>query len=1022
MFLSDLSIKRPVLTSMVLVALLLFGVLAYLSLNLQLFPDVDFPAVTIQTIYPGAGPQEIETQITKPIEDAVSSIRQIDEIRSYSMEGASFIVMLFDLDKNVDIANQEVKDKVDAILNDLPKDSDRPIIQKFDVTAMPVVEIVLYGDMAMTDLYDFADRRLRDRFSQIEGVADVELTGGQKREIRIQLDNRTVFQNSISLNQLSQILQAQNLDMPGGQFQISSQEYSVRLKGKFENLQTVKDMEVPTAYGVKRIGDIASVTDMGAEVRERTSFFDRIGKTGSDNVVLLSLRKTGEGNTVAIAHQVKKVLPEINSELPAGCQLTLATDNSLFVEAAVEDTLTNIILGIILTALVMLFFLHDFRSTIIVALSMPLSILSTFLLIKASGYTLNLMTLMGLSTAVGILVVNSVVVLENIFRHKQMGVGKREAASKGTSEVVAAVIAATLTNVVVFLPIANMTSIVGTIFKEFALTVVYATMFSLLISFTLTPMMASLILPENSNKENRIAKKLEAMFRSWETRYRKILDDVFKSKKRGRMVILVSVILLLSSFGLATLIGFEFIPSMDEGDISIEVELPLGYNLDETGRLMSQIEQRLVQHQEVKYIISTVGKLSSIDQGTNLALVQVKLIDAAHRKPTTQQMANSFIRELSDIANAQIRISAVSSFGEHGAPVEFDLLGQDTDTLEAYKSRIINRIKETPGLVNLNTSSRAGKPEIAVKPDRRKLADAGLTVYDLAMALRSAVEGVVTTTYRDRGEEYDMRVTMEDASVDSPEKVSNLTVVAPTETYRLSQLCRVEFSQGYSKVLHKDRYRWIQFSASVAPGYVLGNVTSEINNRLTDLKLPSGYKLNWAGDIKIMKETNVDMMRTFLLALVLTYMLLAAILESLTQPLIILGTVPLAFIGVFLGMAITGLSMNSISMMSIVMLLGIVVNNAILQLDYTNLLVREEKKDVKTALLEACPAKLKPIIMSSTAVILGMLPMAMGLGSAGREIRQPMGVVAIGGLLVSTILALVVIPVLYNLTIKSKRT
>jgi HAE1 family hydrophobic/amphiphilic exporter-1 len=1020
MFLSDLSIKRPVMTSMVLVALLLFGVLAYLALNLQLFPDVDFPAVTVQTIYAGAGPLEIEAQITKPIEDAVSSIRQIDEIQSYSMEGLSYVVMIFDLDKDVDLAKQEVKDKVDAILNDLPEDSDRPIIQKFDVAALPIVEILLYGDLKMTELYDIADRRLKDRFSQIEGVADVELTGGQKREIRIELDNRTVFQNSISLAQLSQILEAQNMDMPGGQFQIRSQEYSVRLKGKFENIQSVEDLEVPTAFGIKRISDIASVTDVGAEVRERTSFFDKIGKTGSDNVVLLGLRKTGEGNTVKIAREVKKTLPEINSELPSGCQLTLATDNSLFVEASVNDTLTNILLGIILTALVMLFFLHDFRSTIIVALSMPLSILSTFLLIKASGYTLNLMTLMGLSTAVGILVVNSVVVLENIFRHKQMGGDKKGAASKGTSEIVAAVIAATLTNVVVFLPIANMTSIVGTIFKEFALTVVYATMFSLLMSFTLTPMMASLILPENSNKENGIARKLESMFRSWEIRYRKILEDVFKSKKRGRTVILASAILLFSSFGIASLIGFEFMPSMDEGDIRIEVELPLGYNLGETGQVMGEIEQRVQQHQEVKHIISTVGKLGSTDQGTNLALVQVKLIDAADRKPTTQQMVNSFIRELSDIPNTQIRVAAVSSFGGHGSPVEFDLLGQDTDTLEVYKNQIVNRIKETQGLVNLNTSSRAGKPEISIKPDRKKVADAGLTVFDLAMALRSAVEGVVTTQYRDRGEEYDMRVTMEDASVDSPEKVGNLALVAPTGTYRLSQLCQVEFSEGYSKVLHKDRYRWIQFSASIAPGYVLGNVTSEIDSKIADLKLPSGYRLDWAGDVEIMKETTVDMVRTFLLALILTYMLLAAILESLTQPLIILGTVPLAFIGVFLGMAITGLSMNSISMMSIVMLLGIVVNNAILQMDYANLLIREEKKDVKTALLEACPAKLKPIIMSSTAVILGMLPMAMGLGTAGREIRQPMGVVAIGGLIVSTIMALIVIPVLYNLTVKSK--
>jgi HAE1 family hydrophobic/amphiphilic exporter-1 len=1020
MFLSDLSIKRPVLISMMLAALLLFGVIAYLGLSLQFFPDVDFPAVTVETVYPGAGPQETETQITKPIEDAVSTISRIDEIQSFSMDGASFVVIIFELGKDEDVANQEVKDKVDAILNDLPDESNRPVIQKFEIGDVPVIELVLSGDLEITELYETADKRLKDRFSQIEGVAQVEISGGQEREIRVELDNRIVFQNSISLSQLSQILGAQNLNMPGGHFQQRSQEYSVRLTGEFEDIEAIEELEVPTAYGTKKIADIATVRDLGAEVRERTSFFDNVEKIGSDNVVLLSLYKTAEGNTVRIAESVRETLPQINSELPAGCKLTLATDNSIFTQATIDDTLTNVILGVILTALVMLFFLHDARSTIIVALSMPMSILSTFLLLQVSGYTLNLMTLMGLSTAVGILVVNSVVVLENIFRYKQMGSGSKESASRGTAEVVAAVIAATLTNVVVFLPLANMGGIVGIILKEFALTVVYATMFSLLMSFTLTPMMASLILPEDGKKRNSIAKKLESVFRSWELGYQRLLAVFMEKKSRGILLIAGSFLLLVLSLGVASTIGFEFMAEMDEGDIRIEVELPLGYRLDETAQVTGEIERRLKEHQEVKHIITTMGKFSATDQGTNLALIKVKLIDAGARERTTRQMANLFVRELSDIPNAQIRASALSSAGPGGMPIEFDLLGQDTDQLEVYKEAILDRIRDIDGLVNVNTSSRPGKPEIAVKPDRKKLVDAGLTVFDLATALRSAMQGVVTTQYRDRGEEYDMRVTMEDESVNSPQEVGNITVVAPTGTYRISQLTDIEFSEGYSKILHKDRYKLISFEGGVAEGYALGDIRSKIDRQLKDLELPSGYRLSWSGDVEMLEETTKDMLTTFLLALILTYMLLAAILESLTQPLIILGTVPLALIGVFWSLALTGLTMNTISMMAIVMLLGIVVNNAILLLDYTNLLIRKQGKEVKTALLEACPTKLKPIIMSSTAIILGMLPMASGLGAAGAEVRQPMGVVAIGGLIVSTILALLVIPVLYNLTIKSK--
>ena len=1022
MFLSDLSIKRPIMVSMGLLVFLLFGTLAYFGMSLNLTPDVDIPYVTVQTIYAGAGPKEVETQVTKKIEDAVSSISKIDEMTSYSMESVSFVILKFELDKDVDIANQEVKDKIDAILNDLPDDSDRPIVQKFDIAEEPILDIILSGHLDITQLYDLADKRLKDRFAQLDGVARVDLTGGQEREVRVELDSRTVFQNSISLPQLAQILAAHNLDMPGGNFQKRTQEYSVRLKGEFDAVKTIEELEIPTAYGIKKLGHLAHVRDMGAEVRERTSYFNKENNIRDDNVVLMSLVKNAEGNTVKIARAVYEALPMLEKELPAGCKLTLATDKSIFIESSVNDTLTNIILGILLTGLVLLFFLHDLRSTIIVALSMPMSILSAFLFMQVSGFSLNMMSLMGLSTSVGILVANSIVVIENIFRHKEMGNNKKEAASKGTAEIVVAVVASTLTNIAVFLPIASMSSIVGMFFKEFALTVTYATIFSLVMSFTLTPMLASIILPEHDTKKHRIGEKLERLFHSWEKWYGKILEVLLKNKKRAGLVIVISIVLFIASFPIAGKVGFEFFPMTDEGDINIEVELPIGYNLDETASTLAEIEGRLTQHDEVKQIITTLGTISDINSGTNMAMVKLKLVDVNDRDIASSEAANLYIRELSEIPNASIRVLAVSSMGGGDrAPIQFTLMGQDVDSLEVYKNNITDRVMDIPGLVNLNSSSRAGKPEVTLIPDRQKIADAGLTVYDLAMTLRSAVTGLVTTYFKDQGEEYDIRIMMNEESIDTPEKIGNITVVGPAGAFRLSQLADIEFTEGFSKITHLDKFKSIEFTAASASGVPMGDVVNEIINRTADLQLPDGYKIQWGGMAEEMQTTVKDMLMTFLIALLLTYMLLAAILESLTQPLMILGTVPMALIGVFFAMFITGKTMNVISMMAIVMLLGIVVNNAILLLDYTNILVRQKGKDARTALIEACPTKLKPILMSSIAIILGMLPMAMGLGSAGREIRQPMGIVSIGGLVVSTVLALIVIPALYYLTSKNKK-
>lgn len=1013
MFLSKLSIERPVMVTMGILVFVVFGLLGYIGMPLNLMPDVKLPFVSIQTVYPGAGPREIETQITKKIEDAISTVSQIDYTQSYSMESASIVVIAFELGKNVDIANQEVKDKVDAILREFPANAEKPVVSKFDFSSSPFMDIVMTGNMDGKALYELADTKLKDQLSQISGVAQVSLTGGSKRQIDVRFDDRVIYENQLSLAQLTQIMAAQNMDMPAGNFTRGSQDYSVRLKGEYQNLDELQNADIPTKFGVKKLRQLATVTDGIEDVRTRAVYYNVPRQQVEEDIIRLSITKSSEGNVVNIAKDVQKRLPLLQKEMPAGVKLEVIRDDSEFIQATVSDTLSNIWMGIILTGLILFLFLHDLRSTIIVALSMPISIISTFVFLNAAGFTLNVMSLMGLSTAVGILVTNSVVVLENIFRHKDMGNNRRDAAEIGTAEITVAVMASTLTNIVVFLPIASMTSMIGQFFKEFALTVTFATIFSLITAFTITPMLASRIIPEGKH-DSRFGLKFDAWFAKFSKAYSRFLSFVLKSRKRSLSIIGLSVLVLLGSFALFPMVGMELMPALDQGVLTVSVELPQGYNLEQTGKVLAEIQKRVGKYKEVQHLVTNLGTMGMIDSGTNLASADVKLVDAKKRKLSSAQMANKLTRDLASVPNARIIVSTQSTMGG-GSPVEFFLQGQDNDRLEALKKDVYSKIHSTPGLINLDTSTRSGSSELTLYPNRSKMAEIGATVYDLALALRASVEGMVSTQYREAGNQYDIKLSLNDADVDSPNKIMNLSISIFGQSYLLSQLADVSFAPGINKITHRDKYKSVEFSADVAPDANLGDVVSQVKKRLEEVSLPTGYRVAWGGDAEMLTSTVTDMLRTFILAVLLTYMLLAAILESFAQPLLIMATVPLALIGVVLSLLLTGIAMNIFSMMAIIMLVGIVVNNAILILDYVNV-KRRQGYSAHDALLEAGELKLKPIIMSTLSIVIGMLPMAIGVGSSGKEFRQSMGVVSIGGLIVSTFLTLVIIPAFYYLS------
>jgi HAE1 family hydrophobic/amphiphilic exporter-1 len=985
-------------------------------------PDVEIPFVSIQTVYPGAGPKEVETLITNRVEDAVSTVSQIKRLESYSLDGASIVVVEFELDKDIDVANQEVKDKIDQIANELPDNAHDPIIQKVDFAAMPIVDVVLYGADSR-ELYRLADEELKDRFSQIDGVAKVDILGGQEREIRVTFDNRLVFENMISLPQLIQTLATENVNLPGGYFQRDDQEYTVRVQGEYDAVEAMRDLRVPTPFGLKRLSRVADVRDAGKDVRQRAVYFNADKNIREGNVVKLGVVKAPDGNVVEVADAIKDELPDIEATLPSGVKLDVVNDKSGFTRATFEDTMSNVILGVVFTSIVLLFFLADLRSTIIVALTMPGSIISTFLLLQIADLTLNMMTLMGLSVSVGVLVANSVVVLENIFRHKTMGKDNKSAANTGTSEIAVAVIGATLTNLVVFLPIANMSSIVGMFLRELALAASFATIFSLLYSFTLTPMLASIILPERQ-KPNKLRERLFSMFASWDDAYRRALAWTLKGKLVAWSIIGGAfVVFIVAVVVYGPRLGTEFMPRSDDGKIKIEVELPVGHNLEATAATIREIESRLKEDEDLEQIVVSLGKISDLNTGANVARMDVTMIDAKERDRELGEIIQDFVERLASVPNARVTVDYGSDMGAGGAPIQFSLLGQDVEKLEELKEVAVEKIKNTPGLVNFDNSSRAGKPEITVSPKRELLAETGMSVQMLALTVRAAVEGVESTQYREEGDEYDVTITLEDESVDSPEEIGSIALVAPNGMpYRLSQLANVEFTSGYTKILHRDKYTSIQFTGSPAQGTPLGDVTSEVERRFKSIDLPPGYRFAWGGNVEMMNEMIADMMFAFALAVVLTYMLLAALLESFLQPLFILLTLPLALIGVLAALYHTNVALGISSMMAIIMLIGIVVNNAILIMDYVNILIREKGMSAKEALIEGAPTKLKPIIMSTAAIILGMLPLALGIGAAGSEMRMPLGVVSIGGLIVSAILTLFVIPAFYYVSSSKKES
>ncbi len=1010
-FLARLAVERPVLSSMLVGILVVMGAFAYGSLGVDLLPDVDFPVITATTVYPGAGPEEVETQVTERIEDAVSTISNIEAITSYSRENVSVVVIEFDFSVDADLASIDVKDKVDAIRADFPGQVEPPTIQKLDINAMPILDLALSGPQALEVLSDFAEDVVGERISRVEGVASVTVGGGLEREVEVLVHPDRLRAYGLAISDVAQLVGADNMNVPAGRVTEEMAEYSVRVKGEYATVGEVAELSLLLPSGGRvRLSDVATVRAGFEDQRE-------LSRYQGNPAVTLSVQKASDANTVATADGVMEALEELQSQLPPGAELVVAGDRSDFIRDAIADILSNILIGIGLTVLVLYLFLHSLRGTIIAAVAMPATIVATFLGLQQMGFTLNVMTLMALGITVGVLVTNTIVVLESIYRHLDQGADPQTAARDGTSEVGIAVAASALTNVVVFTPVAFMEGMVGQIFYAFGLTVVFATLMSVFISFTLAPMLAARLLRAMETEKTEqghlgaLWRLVDGGMKSLESSYGGALQWILARPRNGWAVIGATFMAVALAMGSATMVGGEFMPQQDEGIANIALELPPGTPLDRMERVVAGAEALLADIPEATQVLTTVGQggggVLSTGGDVNEAFIQVTLETdlptGVFLPPIRERMAA--------IPDADVTVTVSEGTGSGQSPLQIFVKGPDQERLELLAEDATRRLAAIPGLVDVRNTIQDPRPEMVFHPHRGLLTEYGLTVGQVGGVLRTSIEGATPSVLRQDGEEQDIRVRLAPAARDRAHELENLQVRTPMGMVPVGSLGELREEDGETMILRDEKQRTVQIDAEIGSGSLTELVTL-IQASLDEMELPPGYSYEVGGDFEMFEESVGEMVQALLMAVVLTYIVLGMILESYVHPVTIMLTLPLGAVGAVFALFLTANNLNIFSMMAMIMLVGIVVNNAILILDYAQNL-RSRGQEMVAALLEAGPARLRPIIMTNIAIAVALVPQAVGSG-AGSFYRVPMAVVTIGGVLVAALFTLFLIPVIYQ--------
>ena len=1015
MSLSALSVRRPVFVLMLVSALMVLGLVSYVRLPVELFPNVQFPFVSVTVLYPGAGPDEVQRLIAEPLEEQLSSLPNVRQVRTLATEGQVFTGVEFALGTNVDTAAADVRQRVDIAKVRFPRDAEEPIVAKFDFAAEPVLNIGLSGARSPRELRRLADDIVKPRFERVAGVAAVNVSGGLVREIRVEVDQERLRAYGLTMGQVEEALRAENVNVPGGRVTERTREFLVRLVGQFTSLEEIADLRIARpGGGLVRLGDVAVVRDLQRDPTQYTRL------NGRDSVGL-TVQKQAGANTVAVADGVRRAIAELQRTLPGDVTFGIAQDQSLFIRSSVADVQGNLVLGAILVAIVVFLFLHNVRSTAIIALTMPTAIVATALPLYFSGFTINVMSLLGMAVAVGVLVDNAIVVTENINRHLELDPTPQDAAREGAREIELAVLASALTNVAVFVPIAFTRGIVGQFFRQFGLTVVFANLLSVFIAFTLTPMLSSRWLRRREKSRTRLGR----FFDRWDVAYDRLalryqgalawcLRHRFATLGAATVAFVASLALVASP-----LIGKEFFPVSDTGEFRIRIEMPVGSSLAVADAAARRAEEALGRTPEVKTFFTQVGALSQgfgfQTPGSQIAEIAVSLVGKAQRRRSVFEVMEDLRGRLTGVPAAKVKISAASDAGGGQAPIQVEVSGPDPERLQALAAQVEAAVREVPGAINVDNTLAAGKPEIEVRLDRERAARYGLNSAIVGAAIRSAIEGSAVTRYRVGGDEYDITVRARPEDRASVDRLGEIAVGRAPDgvAVRLRDVATMTERRGPASVQRKNRAQFALISADLKDR-PLGAVVADIQRRTDALTLPPGFAITFAGEAEFQAEAFRDLLISLALAILFVYMVMAAQFESLAHPFTILFTIPLAAVGVFPLLFLTRINVSIMSLLGIIMLTGIIVNNAIVLVDYTNRL-RARGLARTEALLEAGRTRLRPILMTSLTTILGGLPVALGLGASGAEWRRPLGVAVLGGLATSTFLTLLVIPVVYTL-------
>jgi HAE1 family hydrophobic/amphiphilic exporter-1 len=1019
MWLANTSIKRPVFATMFILALVVLGVVSYPEIGVDLFPKVDFPIINITTTLKGASPEIMDIDVTDKIEESVNTINGVKTITSMSVEGASVVTVEFVLERDIDLAVQDVREKISVIRSKLPTDIDEPMIEKVDPDANPVLWLNLVGKRPIRELSTYADEVLKEKLQRINEVGAIRVYGLRLRQVRIWVDADRMRAYGVAPSDILQALQRENLELPGGRIESISKEYEVKIKGEFSKVHDFNDLVVTYYNGAPvRIRDIGKAED-GMQEKRTIVRFNGMSAVG------LGVQKQSGTNTVEVVNRVKKELENIKKTLPPGMDIGIAFDQSTFINRSINEVQHHLIFGGFLAVLAVFIFLQNVRTTLISAVALPVSVIATFALLRAFGFTFNNMTMLALSLSIGILIDDAIIVIENIHRHIEDGMAPAEAASFATSEIGLAVMATTFAIVAIFLPVAFMKGIIGRFFLQFALTVVFAVLVSLIVSFTLTPMMASIFLKVHEKRAEgnpaspsrfaplfMIRDAWERGYKKTEMMYRGLLD--VSLRHRGLVIVLAFVSVVVSIL-MVMVMGKEFVPPEDQSRFIVRLEAPVDYSVDQADGMFSKAENIVKETPEVvsALYIQGYGRTVQINKGILLVSLQKK----TERKKSQEQIKRELRRKFLEIPGLKGTAEDISLIGGgvRNVPIQYSIRGLDLSALQSYTRQIVNEFSKLPGVVDVDTSLEAGKPELKVFIDRDKAADLGVSVASIAEAVNLLISGEVDVTkYKDeqRGRRYDVRVRLNAADRTNPDDLGNIYVRAKDgRLVQLANLVRIQEGGGPSVINRVDRQRAINIFASLE-GKPLGQAIGELNTISAKI-LPLDYIPKYKGMAETMGESFQYLMFALILGVIMAYMILAAQFESFLHPITVLLSMPLSFIGAFGALLLTGKTLSIFSFIGLILLMGLVKKNAILLVDYTNTL-RERGMPKREAILQAGPVRLRPILMTTFAMVFGMLPVALALGE-GAETRSPMGIAVIGGLLTSLFLTLVVVPIAYDL-------